>query len=70
MKLPASSLERMTIALIAHDNKKQDLLEWARFNRETLSTHNLIATGTTSARFEDEIGIGLQRVRSGPLGGD
>ena len=70
MALPTSSLERKTIALIAHDNKKQDLLEWARFNRETLSAHNLIATGTTGALLEDEIGIGFQRVRSGPLGGD
>jgi methylglyoxal synthase len=42
-----SASARKTIALIAHDNKKQDLLEWARFNRGTLALHRLVATGTT-----------------------
>ena len=42
-----SSSARKAIALIAHDNKKQDLLEWARFNRGTLALHRLVATGTT-----------------------
>ncbi len=59
-----------TIVLIAHDNKKQDLLEWARFNRGTLTAHNLVATGTTGGLLERELGLTIQKVKSGPLGGD
>ena len=58
------------IALIAHDNRKDDLLEWARFNRGTLSKHELHATGTTGALLSDELGLDVQRFLSGPLGGD
>ncbi len=61
---------RKTIALIAHDNKKQDLLEWARFNHETLTGHRLVATGTTGGLLEKELGLRVQKLRSGPLGGD
>jgi len=67
---PSSPDAGKTIALIAHDNKKQDLLEWARFNRGTLAAHKLVATGTTGALLEAEIGLRIQKVRSGPLGGD
>ncbi len=58
------------IALVAHDNKKQDLLEWARFNRDLLACHILYATGTTGEILERELGIEVQKLQSGPLGGD
>jgi methylglyoxal synthase len=61
---------RKRIALIAHDNCKAEMLEWARFNRETLSTHKLHATGTTGALLADELGLTIDRFLSGPLGGD
>ena len=58
------------IALVAHDNKKKDLLEWARFNRELLSRHTLLATGTTGSLLQNELDLPVQRLKSGPLGGD
>jgi methylglyoxal synthase len=58
------------IALVAHDQKKKDLVEWARFNRETLRAHELYATGTTGALVERELGLPVHRLKSGPLGGD
>jgi methylglyoxal synthase len=61
---------RKHIALVAHDNRKQDLLEWARFNRELLARHDLVATGTTGALLEDALGLPVERLQSGPLGGD
>jgi methylglyoxal synthase len=61
---------RKRIALIAHDNRKADLLSWARFNRGTLSKHQLLATGTTGALLADELGLDVRRFLSGPLGGD
>jgi methylglyoxal synthase len=61
---------RKRIALIAHDNCKPDLLEWARFNRDTLARHDLSATGTTGALLARELGLDVVRFRSGPLGGD
>ena len=61
---------RKNIALIAHDNQKQDMLDWARFNRGTLSKHELFATGTTGALIADELGLDVHRFLSGPLGGD
>jgi methylglyoxal synthase len=69
--LPA--LERKSvkqIALIAHDNRKEDLLQWARFNRGTLAKHELHATGTTGSLLSDELGLDVHRFLSGPLGGD
>ena len=60
----------MRIALVAHDNKKWDLVEWARANRELLSHHELIATSSTGAVLEAEIGLPIHRLHSGPLGGD
>lgn len=62
--------ERKRIGLVAHDNKKQDLVAWARFNRETLAQHELYATGTTGALLSRELGLPVTRLKSGPLGGD
>jgi methylglyoxal synthase len=58
------------IALVAHDNKKRDLLEWAKFNRVLLAHHEVYATGTTGETLERELGLNVIRLQSGPLGGD
>src|SRR5512137_1365373 len=58
------------IALIAHDNKKLDLLDWARYNRGTLSRHFLFGTGTTGELLARELDLPVTRFASGPLGGD
>ena len=58
------------IALVAHDNKKVDLLEWAKFNRVLLAHHELYATGTTGTALERELDFKVNRLQSGPLGGD
>jgi methylglyoxal synthase len=58
------------IALIAHDRKKQDLLEWADYNSELLAEHTLFATGTTGRMLGDELGLRVTCFQSGPLGGD
>ena len=58
------------IALVAHDNKKVDLLEWAKYNRVLLAGHILYATGTTGIALERETGLPINRLQSGPLGGD
>jgi methylglyoxal synthase len=61
---------RKKIALVAHDNKKQDLLEWAKFNRELLAQHDLYATGTTGTILQEELDLEVVKLESGPLGGD
>ena len=61
---------RKSVALIAHDNRKQDLLDWAAFNRGTLADHELFATGTTGALMSGLLGLSVERFLSGPLGGD
>ena len=58
------------IALVAHDNKKQDLLEWAKYNSVLLAHHEVFATGTTGEILERELGFTIHRLQSGPLGGD
>lgn len=58
------------IAMIAHDDRKDDLLDWARFNRGTLEAHELHATGTTGGLIAAELGLRVHRFLSGPLGGD
>ncbi len=62
--------ERKNIALIAHDNRKQDLVDWSRFNQALLSEHNLFATGTTGSLLSAELGLSVTRFKSGPMGGD
>ena len=59
-----------TIALVAHDNCKSDLVEWAEFNRSALTGNHLIATGTTGAILQHELGLVVEQLHSGPLGGD
>jgi methylglyoxal synthase len=61
---------RKRIALVAHDNKKRDLLEWARFNRDLLARHELFATGTTGSMLEEALKTPVVKLQSGPLGGD
>jgi methylglyoxal synthase len=62
--------QRKRIALVAHDNKKSDLLEWAAFNKHLLIQHELLATGTTGKMLEGELGADVHKLQSGPLGGD
>ena len=58
------------IALVAHDNKKKDLIEWAYYNRTVLSQHELFATGTTGKLLEEKLDQPVKKLLSGPLGGD
>ena len=61
---------RRRIALVAHDNMKRDLLEWARFNSDVLAEHDLYGTGTTGGMIARELGLEVALFKSGPLGGD
>lgn len=62
--------KKKRIALIAHDNRKGDLLDWARYNKGTLINHELYATGTTGKILKEYLGLNIIRMQSGPLGGD
>lgn len=62
--------QQKKIALVAHDNKKRDLLEWAKYNRNLLSQHELYATGETGTMLEKELDLDIVKLQSGPLGGD
>ncbi|HYQ80093.1 MAG TPA: methylglyoxal synthase [Anaeromyxobacteraceae bacterium] len=62
--------QRKRVVLIAHDRRKDDLLEWVRFNIPVLRQHDLSATGTTGAVIASGTGLPVERLRSGPLGGD
>jgi methylglyoxal synthase len=67
-ELPMGRVKK--IALVAHDNRKEDLLHWATFNKSTLLQHTLYATGTTGAILHKALGLPIHRMLSGPLGGD
>lgn len=62
--------KRKKIALVAHDNRKETMLEWAKFNRDILAQHNLYATGTTGRLLQENLDIEINLLYSGPLGGD
>jgi methylglyoxal synthase len=61
---------RDRLALIAHDGRKADLIAWATFNRDRLSEFDLVATGTTATLLRDKVGLDVEAVLSGPMGGD
>lgn len=61
---------RKRVALVAHDGKKESLVEWAKFNRNVLIEHEVWATGTTGGLLEQALGFPIQKLFSGPLGGD
>lgn len=60
----------MRIALIAHDDEKPAMIEWAREHEATLAANDLVGTGTTGKRLTEETGLTVERMASGPLGGD
>ncbi|CAN5593435.1 methylglyoxal synthase [soil metagenome] len=61
---------KKNIALVAHDNKKKDLIEWAKYNKYVLQAHQIFATGTTGKLLEQELELPVVKLLSGPLGGD
>jgi methylglyoxal synthase len=61
---------RKRIALVAHDNKKRDIIDWALFNKIFLAKHELLATGTTGRLLEEQLDRPVLKLLSGPLGGD
>lgn len=71
MKIVVTSMKpSKRIALIAHDGKKNDLIEWVKFNKGTLENHHLFATGSTGKLIAEETGLKVTRFMSGPIGGD
>jgi methylglyoxal synthase len=79
LKFKLQKMKKKRIALVAHDNRKKDMIEWVAFNRDILLKHNLVCTGTTGklveeALINDEIiesrEINIRLLKSGPLGGD
>lgn len=62
--------QRLTVALVAHDNCKDDLVAWAAVNRGALARYRLVATGTTGHLLAEALDLPVERMRSGPLGGD
>jgi methylglyoxal synthase len=61
---------RDTLAVIAHDGRKADLVAWATFNRQRLSEFQLVATATTGSLLREKVGLEVESVLSGPMGGD
>ncbi len=62
--------KKKRIALVAHDTRKMDMVEWARYNKHLLTQRELFATGTTGTILERELGLDIKKFKSGPLGGD
>lgn len=62
--------EHKSVALVAHDNMKPDLIEWAEKHKDKLIKHNLMATGTTGNLLQKKLDVPVQSLISGPLGGD
>jgi methylglyoxal synthase len=62
--------KRKNIAMVAHDHKKKDLIDWAEYNKTALARHELLATGTTGRMLEDQLDRPVKKLLSGPLGGD
>ncbi|MEY4164171.1 MAG: methylglyoxal synthase [Actinomycetota bacterium] len=69
-EVPLVSKKHKVIALVAHDNMKDELLEWTDAHKEELRKHTLIGTGTTGRLVNERTGLAIERLRSGPLGGD
>ena len=63
-------MKKKKISLVAHDNRKNDLIDWCLKHKETLSKHELCATGTTGRLLEEKLGVKVKRYLSGPIGGD
>jgi methylglyoxal synthase len=71
MSSPVRKMNRSKrIALVAHDNKKNELIEWAIYNKAALAQHHLFGTGTTGTLVEQALGQSVSKFLSGPLGGD
>lgn len=70
MKKTRKISARKRIAMVAHDNKKHDLIEWAEYNKTVLAKHELLATGTTGRMLEEQLDRPVRKLLSGPLGGD
>lgn len=71
MKYVKKTIQKVkNIALVAHDHKKEELLDWVKWNKELLQSHNIFATGTTGALIEKALEIEVHKFQSGPLGGD
>ena len=68
--LTMTIMEQKNIALIAHDGKKQEMLQWCIANREILKKHHLCGTGTTARMITEQAGLSVKGYNSGPLGGD
>lgn len=64
------NMKKLTIAIIAHDHKKDEMIAWCQTNRASLAKHNLVGTGTTARLVSQTTGLNVQAYLSGPLGGD
>ncbi|HEU4551184.1 MAG TPA: methylglyoxal synthase [Chitinophaga sp.] len=70
MQSKKTLMARKRVALIAHDHKKGELIDWAVYNKTVLSRHELYATGTTGRLLEEQLDVPVRKMLSGPLGGD
>lgn len=70
MDVTQETAKKKTLAMIAHDGKKADMVAFATYNREKLRNYNLIATGSTGKLLQEKVGLEVERLQSGPYGGD